>query len=153
MWVRRHRTIFVCVSEYKIQAAQDRLGEETYCTFYDAPGVQTASDPLAFSLHHCVAANYCKRNAFLLGRGGRKGVIQINQSFQCFIKLWGGCGWVVEFGWIDAANSGAVQMCFYLTCLCVGLFFFFLHFSCLLKFSSSHFPFPNLSAAVNMMLL
>lgn len=37
-------------------------------TFYDAPGVQAAPHPLPLGLHHSVAANYCKGNAFLKGR-------------------------------------------------------------------------------------
>ncbi len=34
-------------------------------TFYDSPGVQTSSNPLAFGLHHCVAADDGEGNAVL----------------------------------------------------------------------------------------
>lgn len=40
-------------------------------TLHDAPGVETASHPLPFGLHHCVAANDCEGNAFLVG--GKRG--------------------------------------------------------------------------------
>lgn len=56
-------------------------------TFYDAPGVQTASHPLAFGFHHCVASNYCKRNAFLMG-GGTERVIKLTN--HCIVSL--SCG-------------------------------------------------------------
>ena len=41
-------------------------GERVYPTFHDAPGVETASHPLPFGLHHRVAADHCKRNALLV---------------------------------------------------------------------------------------
>lgn len=40
---------------------------EVKVTFYNTPGVQTASHPLPFGLHHGVAAYYCKGDAFLKG--------------------------------------------------------------------------------------
>lgn len=45
----------------------DEIKEETLATLYDAPGVETTSHPLPFGLHNCVAANYCKWDALLLG--------------------------------------------------------------------------------------
>lgn len=36
-------------------------------TLYNTPGVEAATHPLPFGLHHSVAANDCKRNALLMG--------------------------------------------------------------------------------------
>lgn len=43
------------------------MEEESVPTLYNTPGVEAATHPLPFGLHHSVAANDCKRNAFLMG--------------------------------------------------------------------------------------
>lgn len=53
--------------------------EWSYSTFYNTPGVETTSHPLAFSLHHCVAANYCKGNALLVGK--TEGIVKMKVLF------------------------------------------------------------------------
>lgn len=46
---------------------EGEVEEECLPTLYNTPGVEAAAHPLPFGLHHSVAANDCKRNAFLMG--------------------------------------------------------------------------------------